>query len=192
MSTIEKTASVSALPTGVWRVDPAHSSIGFAVKHMMIATVRGRFREFEGTLEVGGSGVARAHGKIKAASIDTGEASRDEHLRSADFLDVESHPEIRFEAKSIQPVGDAQLRVTGWLNLRGVTGVIALDASMPGVGRDPWGKERLALELRGEIDREQFGLRWNKALETGGVLVGEHIELELDISTVREAERAAA
>lgn len=192
MSTVERTQSAKIIPTGVWRVDPAHSSVGFAVKHMMIATVRGQFRTFDGTLEADASRAVRARGSIAAASIDTGERGRDEHLRSADFLDVEAYPEIRFDARSIEPLHDGTLRMTGYLSIRGVSRVVELDVTLHGVGRDPWGNDRLALEIRGEIDREEFGLTWNQALESGGVLVGRKVQLELDLSTVRETEWEAA
>lgn len=192
MSTVEKSKTAKMIPAGVWRVDPAHSNVGFSVKHMMIATVHGRFGTFEGTLDVGASGVARARGTIAAASIDTGDADRDRHLRSADFLDVETYPEITFDAQAIEPSDDENLLMAGHLSIAGVSRVIELDVTMQGVGRDPWGNDRLAVEVRGEIDREQFGLTWNQALESGGVLVGRKVKLELDLSTVREPVRAAA
>ena len=192
MSAVERTGTAHTIPAGVWRVDPVHSSVGFAAKHMMIATVRGHFREFGGTLEVDEAGAARARGTVVAASIDTGDQARDEHLRSGDFLDAERHPEIRFEARAIEPLGEASLRMTGYLSIAGTYRVVELEAIVQGVGRDPWGNDRLALEVRGEIDRDEFGLRWNQALESGGLLVGAKVKLELDLSTVREAKQAAA
>ena len=182
----------SIAPAGTWRVDPSHSSVGFSVRHMMIATVRGRFAEFDGTLEIDESGTARAYGVAKAASIDTGEDNRDAHLRSPDFLDAESYPELRFESRSIESLGEGRFSVAGDLTIRGVTRPVELEARIQGTGSDPGGNERVALAVHGEINRRKFGLTWNRPLETGGVLVADEVELALDISAVREAERAAA
>lgn len=192
MSTAERTTTATTIPAGVWRVDPAHSNVGFAVRHMMITTVRGHFGEFDGTLEVDESGAARARGRIAAASIETGDTRRDAHLRSADFFDVEEFPEIRFEARAVEPLGDAQIRMTGYLTIRGMTRTVELDVAVQGAARDPWGNDRLGLEVGGEIDREDFGLRWNQALESGGLVLGSKVRLELDLSTIRDTEPTAA
>ncbi|MDP8943352.1 MAG: YceI family protein [Actinomycetota bacterium] len=159
---------------------------------MLIATVRGRLTEFEGTLEVDESGSAHGRGTARAASIDTGDATRDEHLRSADFLDAESHPHLSFQSRAVESLGDGRFKVSGDLTIRGVTRPVEVEAKVHGTGRDPYGNERVALEVRGGINRTEFGLNWNRSLETGGVLVGERVELELDLSAVREAEQAAA
>ena len=192
MTTTTQESAATIAPTGVWRVDPAHSTVGFSLKHMMIATVRGRFRDFEGTLEVDEAGNARAYGTIQAASIDTGEPTRDQHLRSADFFEGDAHPEIRFETTAIEPLGDDRFRVVGELEIKGVRREVELEATVHGAGRDPWGDERVALEVRGDLNRKEFGLTWNQPLETGGVLVGDRVTLELDLSLVKEAGRAAA
>lgn len=180
--------STSIVPAGTWKVDPAHSRVEFAVKHMMIATVKGRFTAFDGAFTVDDEGEgARAFGTIDVGSIDTHEAQRDEHVRSPDFFDVERFPEIRFESKTIEHIDGATFRVVGDVTIKGVTREIVLEAVVEGVGRDPWGSERVALELRGELDRKDFGLRWNQALETGGVLVGDKVKLEIDIAAVKAA-----
>lgn len=191
MGTIERARSASAVPTGTWRVDPVHSHVGFAVRHMAIATVRGRFKDFSGTLDIDESGAARARGWIAAASIDTGDPNRDKHLRSPDFLDVERHPEIRLDARSTEPLG-ARAVITGYLRIRDLARLVDLDVTVHGAARDPAGNERVALELRGEIEREAFGVSWNQALETGGLLVGSTVKLDLDLSLVRDDERRAA
>ena len=180
------------VPAGTWRVDPSHSSVGFSVKHMMIATVRGTFNEFEGTLEVDPQGDARASGRVSAASIDTGDAKRDAHLRSADFFEASEHQELRFESRAVESLRDGTFRVSGDLTIRGVTRPVDFDVDVLGGGQDPWGNERVALEARGEIDRKEFGLNWNQALEAGGMLVGDTVKLQLDLSAIRESEQAAA
>lgn len=179
-------ASTTTLtPTGSWKVDPAHSSVTFQVKHMMIATVRGRFDEFEGTLTTDQAGGLRAEGIIRAASINTNEARRDEHLRSADFFEAETYPEIRFASTGIEHVKNDVYRVSGTLTIKDVTRPIELEAQAEGTGQDPWGNERAGVTATGEINRTHFGLRWNQALEAGGVLVGDKVRLAIDISAVR-------
>jgi polyisoprenoid-binding protein YceI len=181
------------VPAGTWSVDAAHSSVEFSVKHMMIATVKGRFTEFDGTLEVGEDvASAKVFGVIKVSSIDTHEPQRDAHLGSADFFDAERYPEIRFESNRVEYVGDTTFRVSGELTIKGSTHEVELDAIVVGTGRDPWGNERVALEIRGGIDRRDFGLRWNQALEAGGVLVGDKAKLAVDVSAVRAASARAA
>jgi polyisoprenoid-binding protein YceI len=188
MSTTQQQA---VLPVGTWQIDPSHSTIGFSVKHMMIATVRGRFERFQGTLEVGDDGEVHVTGVIEAASIDTNEPQRDEHLRSADFFEVTTYPEISFQSTSVQPLGGRRLRIVGDLTIHGATREVVLEAEFLGAAADPWGNERLALEARGEVSRKDFGLTWNQALETGGVLVGDKIKIALDLSTVLAAQKAA-
>jgi polyisoprenoid-binding protein YceI len=181
------------VPAGTWKVDPAHSTVEFAVKHMMIATVKGRFTEFEGTLEVGDDPRgAKAFGTITVASIDTHEAQRDGHLRSVDFFDAERFPAIRFESKRIEYVEGALFRIVGDLTIRDVSRELDLEAAFQGAGRDPYGDDRVALEIRGEIDRKDFGLTWNQVLETGGFLVGDTVKLAVDISAVKAAAAQAA
>jgi polyisoprenoid-binding protein YceI len=175
------------VPTGTWRVDPDHSSVEFEIKHMMIATVRGRFKEFEGTL-VAAEDIAdsRAYGTVKVASIDTNQPDRDAHLRSPDFFDAERYPEIRFESTRIEPHGGPEFRVVGNLTIRDVTREIELAATVEGAKRDPWGNERVGVAARGSINRTDFGLRWQQALETGGFLLGEEVKIHVDVSAVRQ------
>lgn len=181
------------VPTGRWTVDPAHSSVEFSVKHMMIATVKGGFTEFDGTLQVGEDvSSAKVFGVISVASIDTHEPQRDAHLRSADFFDAERYPEIRFESNRVESVGGTNFRVSGELTIKGISREVELDATVVGTGRDPWDNERVALEIRGEIDRRDFGLRWNQALEVGGVLVGDKVKLAVDVSAVKAVSARAA
>jgi polyisoprenoid-binding protein YceI len=188
MSTATVNAStVSAIPTGTWAIDPAHSKIGFAVKHMGIATVRGEFTEFAGTLEIGEQlGQARIQGTASAASIDTSEPQRDAHLRSADFFDVENHPEIRFEATRVEPLDGESVAITGNLRMHGVTAPITLRADIAGTDVDPYGNERVGLEVTGELSRAEFGMRFNQALGSGNMLVSDRVRLVLDIQAIRQ------
>ena len=173
------------VPTGTWTVDPAHSKVGFAVKHMGIATVRGEFTQFEGALEIGDAGV-RAHGTVQAASVDTNEPARDAHLRSADFFDVQTTPEISFESTSIDALDGETFRITGRLTMHGVTRELELRAQVQGVERDPWGNERVGLEVTGRLSRAEYGMRFNQALGSGNLLVADTVALTLDISAVRQ------
>jgi polyisoprenoid-binding protein YceI len=183
---LETEQGVVRVPAGTWNVDPAHSSIEFEVKHMMIATVRGRFREFEGAIEAHEDvSESRVRGKVRTASVDTNEPDRDAHLRSADFLDVERYSDATFESKRIQPLGGATYRVVGDLTIKGVTREVTLEASVEGFERDPWGNDRVGVRVRGEIDRNDFGLRWQRVLETGGFLVGDKVRILADISAVK-------
>jgi polyisoprenoid-binding protein YceI len=177
---------VVRVPTGTWRVDPDHSSIEFEIKHMMIATVRGRFREFEGTI-VAAEDIAdsRAFGVVKTASIDTNQPDRDAHLRSPDFFDVERYPEIRFESTRIEPLGGPRFRTVGNLTIKDATREVELEVTVEGAQRDPWGNDRVGLRARGAIDRKDFGLRWQQALETGGFLLGDEVKILIEISAVR-------
>lgn len=185
MSTTALSPSAAIVPEGTWNIDPSHSSVGFSVKHMVIATVRGRFTQFGGAIVADGNGGVAIEGVVQAASIDTNEPQRDEHLRSADFFEAAEHPEIRFASTRIVADGGGRYRIVGDLTIKDVTREVELDAEVQGAGRDPWGNERIALEASGEINRKDFGLNWNQLLETGGVLVGEKIKLTLDLSTIR-------
>jgi polyisoprenoid-binding protein YceI len=174
------------VPTGTWMIDPIHSSIGFEVKHMMISTVRGHFKRFEGTLEAAEDyHDSRVWGTVQVASIDTNNADRDEHLLSADFFDAENHPQIHFESTAIEHVALGAYRVSGGLTIRDVTREIQVEASVEGAAIDPWGKDRVGIAVRGSIDRTEFGLNWQQALAKGGLLVGEQVGLRIDISAAR-------
>jgi polyisoprenoid-binding protein YceI len=184
----EHVKDVVRVPPGTWNVDPTHSSVEFQIKHLMIATVRGRFREFEGAIHAAEDiDDSRAWGVVKAASIDTNDPTRDEHLRSADFFDTEQYPEIRFESKRIQPLGGPRFRVAGDLTIKGVTREIELETTVEGVERDPFGNERLGMSARGTINRMDFGLTWQHALETGGFLLGDEVKIIVDISAIHAA-----
>jgi len=185
MSTAVTTAEATLVPAGTWNIDPSHSSIGFSVKHMVIATVRGRFATFSGSVTTDADGLTSVTGAIDAGSIDTNEPQRDGHLRSADFFEVETHPQITFASTRVEPTGDGEFRIVGDLSIKGTTREVTLDAEVQGAGADPYGNERVALEAKGEVNRKDFGLNWNQVLEAGGVLVGEKIRLTLDLSTVR-------
>ncbi len=176
------------VPTGTWSVDPTHSTVGFAVKHMGIATVRGEFREFEGTLEIGDSdSSSRAHGTVKVQSVDTNEPQRDEHLRSPDFFDAQQYPELSFESTQIEQLDDEEFRITGNLTLHGVTAEVVLHADVQGTDVDPWGNERIGLEITGQLSRGDYGMKFNQALGSGNMLVADKVKLTLDISAVRQA-----
>ncbi|HWC25352.1 MAG TPA: YceI family protein [Solirubrobacteraceae bacterium] len=179
-------STATIAPTGTWTVDAAHSKVGFAVKHLGIATVRGEFTDFEGTLEIGEDlASSRAYGTVKTASIDTNEPGRDEHLRSGDFFNAETNPQIAFESTAIEQVDDGVLRVTGNLTINGITKEEVFHAAIQGTETDPWGNERVAFEVTGEISRGDYGMTFNQVLGSGNLLVGEKVKLALDISAVK-------
>lgn len=172
--------------TETFTIDPAHSSIGFAVKHMMITTVRGRFGEFGGKVELPDADPTRAQAEftIQAASVDTNVGPRDEHLRSADFFDAANHPELRYTSSRIQSLGGDRYRAEGELTMRGVTKPVTLEVEIGERIRDPWGNERIGLSAWGRLNRKDWGLNWNQALEAGGMLVAEEVKLEIDAALV--------
>jgi polyisoprenoid-binding protein YceI len=180
------TTAITAIPTGTWNVDPSHSSVEFRVKHLGISTVRGSFREFEGRIEIGeDTDSTRAYGSIKAASLDTGEPKRDEHLRSPDFFDAENYPEITFESTSVEVVDDEEFHVTGDLTMHGVTHPIRLVVEVEGTEQDPWGNTRVGLEAQGEINRSDWGMKFNQALGSGNMIVSDKVRISVDISAVK-------
>ena len=182
------TTIATALPTGTWNIDPAHSKVGFAVKHMGIATVRGEFTEFVGTLEIAEDlSSAKAYGTVKATSVDTNEPQRDDHLRSPDFFDVAQYPELRFESTSVEALDDEEFRITGKLTIHGVTNDVVLHADLQGTDIDPWGNERVGLEVTGQLSRGDYGMKFNQALGSGNMLVADKIKLALDISAVKQS-----
>lgn len=173
-------------PTGTWTVDASHSKVGFAVKHLGIATVRGEFKEFGGTFEIGGDlSSSRAYGVVKAASIDTNDQARDEHLRSADFFGAEENPDITFESTVIEQVDDETLRITGDLTMNGMTKSEVFHAEMQGTETDPWGNERVGFEVNGQVSRGDYGMKFNQVLGSGNTLVGDKVKISLDISAVK-------
>ena len=179
------TLSRIGIPTGTWRVDKAHTRVGFAVKSLWISTVRGEFREFDGGLEIREDlADARAYGRVEATSIDTSLPRRDEHLRSKDFLTTESHPELTFRSKAIEPVDDDTFRVTGALAINGVTNEVALSAELGGIETGPEGEERLTLEVTGQISRKAFAITFLAAL--GSAAVADEVKLLIYVSAVKE------
>jgi polyisoprenoid-binding protein YceI len=185
MSTI---TSPSIIPAGTWLVDLAHSKVGFAVKHLGIATVRGEFTDFEGTLEIGGvSSSARASGTVKAASVETNQPQRDAHLRSPNFLDADHYPELGFESTSVAALTPEELWITGRLTIRGVTNDIVLHAEAQATDIDPSGNERIALQVTGELSRSDYGVKSNQALGSLNLVVSDKVKLTLAISAVKQS-----
>lgn len=176
--------AVTNLPTGTWTVDPVHSSVEFQVKHLGIATVKGQFTEFQGTLESGPDG-AKAYGTVKVASVDTREPQRDEHLRSADFFEAETYPEITFQSTAIRPVDEDTFELEGDLTIHGVTQPVKLKAVLEGTETDPQGNERVGLSAVGDINRSDHGMKFNAALGSGNMLVSDKVKILLDVSAVK-------
>jgi polyisoprenoid-binding protein YceI len=182
------TSTPTLIPAGTWTIDPAHSKVGFAVKHMGIATVRGEFTEFEGTLEIGEDlSSAKVYGTVKTESVNTNEPQRDDHLRSPDFFDAAQFPELRFESTSIEALDEEEFRITGRLTIHGVTNDIVLHADVEGTDVDPWGNERVGLEVTGQLSRGDYEMKFNQALGSGNMLVSDKVNLALDISAVKQS-----
>jgi polyisoprenoid-binding protein YceI len=176
---------------GTYSIDPAHTSVEFAVRHMMISTVKGRFGEVKGTVVIPESGSPTLDVTIATASVDTRNDQRDTHLRSADFFDVEKHSELRFVSTRAERTEDGW-RVTGDLTIKGVTKPTTLSVTEEGTGVDPWGNQKAAFVATGKFNRSDFGLNWNAALETGGVLVSDEVKLSIDAQLVKQAAARAA
>jgi len=170
-----------------WAIDPAHTEVGFSVKHLMISTVRGRFADVRGTIRLDGNDLTQAsvEAEIATASIDTRQEQRDAHLRSPDFFEVEKYPTITFRSTSVERIKNDRYRITGDLTIRDVTREVVLEGTDEGRGRDPWGGDRLGFSATTTIDRRDFGLTWNQALETGGVLVSNEIKIAIDLEAVK-------
>jgi polyisoprenoid-binding protein YceI len=174
-------------PPGRWRIDTSHSEVSFIARHMMISKVRGRFRDFSGTIYIGEDPEASwVQVTINAASIDTGDPDRDRHLRSPDFLDVERYPEITFRSSSVRAAGDEKWEVAGDLTVRDVTKPVTLSVEYCGIANDPWGNLRAGFLATTEINREDFEVSWNQTLRSGGFLVGKGVKIELDVEAVHE------
>jgi polyisoprenoid-binding protein YceI len=179
-------------PAGTWEIDQAHSSVVAVAKHMMVAKTRGHFGSFSGTLHVGETPEESwAEASIDAATIDTGVEMRDNHLRSADFLDVEKYPTITFRSTRVEVTGEETFRLHGDLTIRGITQPAILDVEYQGMVGDPKGN-RAGFSATGELDREAFGMTWNIAIESGGVLVGKRLKVELEIEAIHQAAEVAA
>lgn len=180
------TATQTAAGVTTWKIDPAHTHVEFAVKHMMISTVKGRFSDVTGEilLDEGTLPNSKLNIDVNVASIDTREPQRDTHLRSADFFDIEKFPKMTFRATVIEGPLD-QFKLTGDLTIHGVTRPVTFDVAHEGRGKDPWGGERIGFSATGKIKRSDFGLTWNAALETGGFLVGDDVKITLDVEAVK-------
>jgi len=185
---VSATVSETLIPAGTWAIDPAHSRVGFSVKHLGIATVRGTFNRFEGVVSGGDDLSSGAiSGSIDPASVDTHEPQRDEHLRSADFFDVGAFPQITFASLALKPVDDEEFEILGELTMHGVTLPVSLKAVVQGRETDPWGQERVGLEITGQLSRGDYGMKFNQALGSGNVLISDKVKITLDISAVKQA-----
>jgi len=171
-----------------WQVDGAHSAVNLTVRHMVISKVRGRFTKWNAKLALDTADLARSavEVEIEAASIDTGVADRDTHLRSSDFLDAEKFPTLRYRSRRIEAPSKDRLRVIGDLTIRDVTREVVLDVDYGGQGKDPWGNQRAGFSATTSINRKDFGLTWNQALETGGLLVADRVDIEIELQAIRQ------
>jgi len=183
-ATVERAPAAGTRTT--WKLDPSHTAVEFSAKHLMISTVKGRITDIEGTIYTDEKNPRNSsvEATLKAASLDTRTDQRDQHLRSADFLDVEKYPEIKFRSTRIEGDKDS-FKLTGDLTIRDVTKSITLDVEFEGAGKDPWGGERVGFSAKGKFDRRDFGLTWNQALETGGVVVGNDIKISLEVEAIK-------
>ncbi|WP_345623685.1 YceI family protein [Streptomyces ziwulingensis] len=196
-STAEATTTATATPvspelaalTGEYTIDPTHTTLGFTARHAMVTNVKGQFRDFTGSLHLDGAVPSNSTASFDVAmeSIDTGNADRDGHLKSADFFTIDQHPKMTFRSTSVEALGGDDYRVTGDLTVLGTTKPLTIVLEFNGVAKDPFGNERAGFEGKAEILRSEYGLTWNAALETGGVLVSDKIKLNFDISAIKNA-----
>ena len=190
MSVTEQT--IAGRPTAgqvtVWQIDPAHTLVEFSAKHMMFTTVKGRFAGVKGTIRVDGQDVTRSsvEAEIDAATLDTRTTDRDNHLRSPDFLHVEQHPTITFRSTRVERAGDDRVKVIGDLTIRGTTRQVTLDTTLNGQGKTPFGTTVAGFTAETSINRKDFGLNWNVALEAGGFLVGDTIKIQIEVEAVQQ------
>ncbi|GAB3176901.1 YceI family protein [Streptomyces incanus] len=173
--------------TGDYTIDPAHTTLGFVARHAMVTNIKGSFQEFTGTLHLDGSDPSSSTATldVEMASIETGNADRDGHLKSSDFFKIEEFPKMTFRSTKTEALGGDDYRVTGDLTILGTTKPLTIDLEFNGAAKDPFGNERVGFEGKAEILRSEWGLTWNAALETGGVLVSDKIKLNFDISAIR-------
>ncbi|MEA2447410.1 MAG: hypothetical protein QOK47_1047 [Actinomycetota bacterium] len=187
MTTVEEQVGTAGPVAGTWKLDASHSSIEFIAKHLMVTKVRGSFGEFDGTVHVADNPEdSWAEATIKTASITTGDAKRDGHLNSGDFLEIEQYPEMTYRSTSLKHVKDNRYEATGDLTIKGITRPVTLDVEFNGVGRSPWGQDVAFFSAAGEINREDFGMTWNQALESGGVLVSKKVRIEIEAQAVQQ------
>ena len=184
------TTTVPTTLTGTYTIDPAHSRIGFVARHAMVTKVRGSFNAFSGSgyFDADHPENSKLELIVQAASIDTGNADRDAHLRSNDFFDMDAYPEITFSSTAIERVDDEHYRVSGDLTIKGVSRPVSVDFELSGSATDPFGNQRIGLEGTTTINRKDFGVTWNAPLEAGGVLVSEKVVLEFDVSAIKSAD----
>jgi len=184
-----ETTTVKTPTKTKWTLDPTHSELVFKVRHMMITNVKGEFRKFSASIESDGADFTKSSidVAIDAASIFTNEDQRDAHLKSADFFDVENHPTLTFNGSSFKKVGEDEYKLTGELTIKGVSKEVELDVEFGGINKDPWGNEKAGFSVEGKINRKDFGLNWNAALETGGVLVSEEVKISAEVQFVKQA-----
>ncbi len=179
-------SSIENLIKTNWKVDIVHSRLGFSARHMVIAEVEGQFKEFDIKVDAGeGFADTEVEVIIKAASIDTGNSDRDNHLRSADFFDVENHEEIRFNSTSLEKISDDKFKMRGDLTIRGISRPIELDVIYGGQIKDPWGNERVGFKVKGQVNRFNYDLKWNNLMETGGAIVGKTIDLNCHVELIK-------
>jgi polyisoprenoid-binding protein YceI len=181
--------ATTGLPApGTYALDPSHTHVGFKVRHLMVSKVRGRFADFDGAVTVAEAPLdSSVEVTVQLASVDTRDAGRDEHLRGADFFDVATNPTMSYRSTGVREVGAGRFVVDGELTLAGTTRPLELQVDFEGTATDPWGNDRIAFAATGEVDREAYGLTWNQSLETGGVLVGKKVELEIEAQLVKQA-----
>ena len=170
----------------IWTLDPTHSEITFKVKHLMISNVKGEFKNFSATIEGEDFEKAKIRASVDTSSVDTNNNDRDTHLKSADFFDVENHKEMTFEGTSFKKVDDDEYKLTGILTIKGVSNEVTLDVEFGGMNKDPWGNEKAGFSLEGKINRKEWGLNWNAALESGGVLVSEDVKIQAELQFVKQ------
>ena len=172
-----------------WNIDPVHSTAQFKVKHMMISNVKGEFTSVTGSLELNNNDITKSkvEASIDATTINTRDSQRDAHLKSADFFDVENHPELTFTGTSFNKIDDENYQLKGILTIKGVSKEITLDVEFGGINKDPWGNEKAGFSINGKINRKDWGLNWNAALETGGVLVSDEVKISAEVQFVKQA-----
>jgi polyisoprenoid-binding protein YceI len=182
------------MTTKNWNIDTTHSGLNFSVRHMVVSKVRGRFAKYTGAIQLDEADLTKSTlaVEIDAASIDTGVEQRDAHLKSADFFDVAQHPVLRYRSQRIEKLSEEHYRVLGELTIRGVTRQVPLEVEYGGRAKDPWGNERAGFTARASLERKDFGLGWNQVLEAGGVLVGERVDIDIELEVVRAAAEKAA
>ena len=193
MTTIEttpitRTVDGTELPAaGVYALDASHSHVGFSVRHLMVSKTKGRFADVLATIVIADDPQASSvEVEIPVAAIDTRDDTRDGHLRSADFFDGENHPTLRYRSTKVIPAGPGRWTVEGELTVRGVTLPVPLEVAFEGGAHDPWGSSRIGFTAHAELDREAFGLTWNQALETGGILVGKQVKVDIEAEAIRQ------